>query len=324
MSAASPLDLSLYDTGIVRRVQKVEINRFPSAYNPSICRFQNSYLMTFRVIPNSRLLYHSLIGLLLLDEKFQPISEPVILDTRAHNFWTISQSEDARLIEHQGRVFLVYNDNEDKITVSQKQRRDMFLAELIFEEGEFRLLPPKKLLHHDHVETRMWEKNWTPFFWRGLLLMIYSIDPHEIIYPCLSEGVARTVYLSNAINPWPWGMMRGGTPAEIVDGEFLTFFHSSTDVRSQASGKKSLWHYFMGAYTFSPDPPFRITRQSPIPISHPDFYTHTDARKRVVYPGGFVVNGDEIVLAYGKDDREVWLAFIDKQALLDSLESVEE
>jgi predicted GH43/DUF377 family glycosyl hydrolase len=43
----------------------------------------------------------------------------------------------------------------------------------------------------------------------------------------------------------------------------------------------------------------------------------------VVFPGGFAVVGSLIYVAYGKDDREIWIATIDKDALKRSLKTIE-
>ena len=80
-----------------------------------------------------------------------------------------------------------------------------------------------------------------------------------------------------------------------------------------------MWHYFMGAYTFSAEPPFQITKISQKPIYADEFYTQSDNWKRVVFPGGFVSSGQNIYVAYGKDDCEMWIAALDKEALMNSL-----
>jgi len=78
----------------------------------------------------------------------------------------------------------------------------------------------------------------------------------------------------------------------------------------------------MGAYTFSATPPFGLKKISPEPIMHPEFYTYSHFSKRVIYPGGFVVEGEKLYLSYGKDDCEVWIATIDVAELKKSLVNV--
>ncbi len=78
----------------------------------------------------------------------------------------------------------------------------------------------------------------------------------------------------------------------------------------------------MGAYTFSAKPPFSIQKISTEPIMAKGFYTKSEAKMRVIFPGGFVVNGELIYVVYGKDDKEIWVATIDKNKLMSSLKAV--
>jgi predicted GH43/DUF377 family glycosyl hydrolase len=93
--------------------------------------------------------------------------------------------------------------------------------------------------------------------------------------------------------------------------------------RSEASNGVMMYHYYMGAYTFSAEPPFNILSASIAPIVGKDFYTSSTREKRVIFPGGFVVVGPSIYVAYGKDDCEIWVAILDKAKLMRSLRPVE-
>ena len=86
---------------------------------------------------------------------------------------------------------------------------------------------------------------------------------------------------------------------------------------------KPLRHYYMGAYTFSPEPPFNIKKITTFPIIADGFYTPSDYDKRVIFPGGFVSDGEHIYIAYGKDDCEIWIATLDKEELKKNLKPVE-
>jgi len=68
---------------------------------------------------------------------------------------------------------------------------------------------------------------------------------------------------------------------------------------------------------------FHITRISNQPINAQDFYVNSELPKRVIYPGGYVVSGNQIYIAYGKDDHEVWIAVMDKHKLMRSLRQVQ-
>lgn len=295
---------------------------FPDAYNPSFIKVEQGYLLSFRYSPdrysNGWLSY---IGIVLLDENFEPIIQPQILNTRTKNSKTQSQSEDARIFTYQGRIFLTYNDNTEINYTSYSDRRDIFIAELTLSNNQFKLSPPIKLFYENKQHV-LWQKNWVPFEWDKKLLITYSINPHEILYVNLTNGVCYPCYDSSASIDWEFGPLRGSTPPILVDGEYLAFFHSGIITDSYASWGWEIWHYFMGAYTFSKDPPFALTAISPHPIIAENFYTQSSHEKRVIFPGGMVASGPHLYVAYGKDDYEIWIATIDKNALKKDLKPI--
>jgi hypothetical protein len=191
----------------------------------------------------------------------------------------------------------------------------MFMVELTHENNHFSLKTPLKLIYEDKYNSQYWQKNWVPFEKDGALLMTYCVSPHEILYANLTTGLCYPSYETNPPLHWQFGTLRGSTPPLLVDGEYLAFFHSGIITTSPSSWGIEMWHYFMGAYTFSAEPPFHITKITPVPIMADEFYTPSDYSKRVVFPGGFVVSESKIYLAYGKDDREIWIATIDLTTL---------
>lgn len=316
---ANPKNLSI-SKKIVKASKRIYLQDYPGAYNPSIIEFGENYLLTFRYPPDRvSEPWLSYIGVVLLDDFFEPISNVGILDTRLTRKKTPSQSEDARIFSFEGRYFLIYNDNMETTFPSIWDRRDMYIAELFFFENQFFLSEPLRLTHESKFTHIRWQKNWSPFIWSGNILLSYSINPHEILIPSFSSGICRPCYETLKSLYWNFGSLRGGTPAQLVGNEYLAFFHSGTLTTTPCSNNKELWHYFMGAYTFSKDPPFELKKISPFPIDAPGFYTYSSYEKRVIYPGGFVVSGDNLFLAYGKDDCEIWIATIDLQELKNSL-----
>ena len=310
------------DPNIVIRTKQIILPECPNAFNPSIIALDNKegFLLIFRYSPSSSKHWISYIGVVYLDNDFEPVLKPRLLSLRHVQSKTPSQSEDARIFSFRGRYFLIFNDNVEIENPLTTQRRDLYLTELFGSEDRFSLSSPIKLTYEQKYNAQWWQKNWVPFIRNDDFFLIYSIDPHEILYPSLLNGNCYHLYeTKNEIN-WDWGHLRGGTPAMLVDGEYLTFFHSSIKISSDVSQGKELWHYFMGAYTFSPEPPFTITKISPAPLAKEGFYTSSDCEKRVIFPGGFVVVEPFIYVAYGKDDCEMWIATLDKTALLQSLQ----
>lgn len=308
---------------IVLMSKRIHLEGFPGAHNPSLFKIEQGFLLSFRYCPNpTEYPWLSFVGIVLLDDSLTPISAPELLNTRYKNDKTPSQSEDARIFSYRGRLFLIYNDNRETLS-STSERRHMFIAELYWENDRFSLSAPLKLVYEQKYHTALWQKNWVPFEWNGSLLLAYTINPHEILYPNLKTGACYFCYETQAPLKWDLGPLRGSTPPLLVDGEYLAFFHSGTITSSPASWGQPMWHYFAGAYTFSKDPPFKITKFTPLPIVGEGFYTPSDYNKRVIFPGGFVLEDTLIYLAYGKDDREIWIAIIDKKALKKALVSVD-
>lgn len=308
------------ESKIVISTKRILLENYPGAHNPSILKVDQGYLLTFRYVPDPENGWLNYIGIVLLNNAFEPVSEPQLLNTRSKHSKTPSQSEDARIFVYKDRIFLIYNDNLDKVSPTTWERRDMYLAELCWERPhQFTLSSPLKLVYEEKYNTQFWQKNWIPFEWNDQLLFTYTLNPHEIIYPNLKNGSCYHCYDSYATLDWKLGTLRGSTTPQLVDGEYLAFFHSGAVLSSTASWGWDMWHYFMGAYTFSAEPPFQITKITPDPIVGEGFYTISNAEKRVIFPGGFVIADSFIHVAYGKDDREIWIATLDKGALYKAL-----
>lgn len=308
---------------IVTSTKKIHIPDYPKAYNPSILKFQDGYMLTFRYQPNIHTQWWvSYIGVVLLDKTFEPISQPQLLDTRFNDKRTHSQSEDARIFSANGKLYVIYNDNMELENPNTWERRDIYLAELSYVNGDFVVSDPVKLVYPEKYRHIPWQKNWVPFDWNGTLFLSYTINPHEVICPDISTGSCVKCYETQKSIHWPLGPIRGGTPALLVDGEYLAFFHSGIYHPSACSDNRPLWHYYMGAYTFAAEPPFEVTKISHTPIEAPGFYTNSNCIKRVIYPTGFIADGSKIYLAYGKDDQEICIATIDLIELKKSMASV--
>lgn len=310
---------------IITATKKIHIKNFHGAHNPSIVKFNDGFLMSFRWSPNR--LYEpwvSYICLVLLNDSFDPISTVDFLDTRSFNNTTPSQAEDGRIFYFNDKLYVIYNDNMELTFPSTWERRDMYMAEIIYNESnQFAVGEPIRLIHEAKYREKPWQKNWNPFVWNDLLLLSYNINPHEVLTANLETGICKPLSEAKSKNiDWKHGSLRGATPAQLVDGEYLAFFHSGIITRSPCSENNELWHYYMGAYTYSAAPPFAITKISPEPLDSLEFYTYSGYQKRVIYPGGYVIEGPNLYLAYGKDDAEIWIATIDLAELQNSLVDV--
>jgi len=311
-----------FEQKIVIATKRIELADFPDAYNPSILKVEKGILMCFRYSPDRYTNpWVSYIGLVLLDTSFEPISKPQLIRTRTKNSKIQSQSEDARLFSYRGRTFLIYNDNMEVNNTSCTDRRDLHIVEIFTNNNQYSASAPLRLLHKEKSQ-HLWNKNWAPFEWDKKLLISYTVNPHEILYANLTNGACYPCYETQAHLEWEYGILSESSPPQLMDGEYLAFFHSKTVLSSYASWGRDLWHYFMGAYTFSPNPPFEITHFTSLPIVGEGFYTQSNREKRVIFPGGFVVEDPYIYVAYGKDDYEIWIATLDKAELKKALQPI--
>jgi predicted GH43/DUF377 family glycosyl hydrolase len=307
-------------TDMIISTTQIKLKEFPCIWNPSLIKTKEGFLLTFRYCLAPERPWISYIGCVMLNDELKPISKAQLLNTREPGDLTSSQAEDARVFASNGKAYLIYNDNVEVECPRAEHRRDMFMAKIQFEKGQFRLTKPIKLFHPDKYQQRRIQKNWVPFDWKGNILLSYSLNPHEVIYPNLVNGECASISEVPFKNSWRWGEWRGGTPALLVDGEYLAFFHSSIFKSSSVSQGIAMHHYYMGAYTFSAEPPFEITSASTKPIIGDGFYTVSSSEKRVIFPGGFAAVGSTLYVAYGKDDNELWIAKIDKNKLKQSLQ----
>jgi predicted GH43/DUF377 family glycosyl hydrolase len=177
------------------------------------------------------------------------------------------------------------------------------------------------------------EKNWVPFVHKDvegkeMMYFGYNFNPHKIL--CMQDTAHNRLehlvfpsVLAYQRIPWEniWGEIRGGTPAMLLDGQYLAFFHSSF------KEDKKKW-YVMGAYTFEKNPPFRITSISEYPILFDGIYDSpaentSSAKLRCIFPSGFVIEqgdeGDVIHLSCGENDCSVKIVTLDKAQLIKSL-----
>jgi predicted GH43/DUF377 family glycosyl hydrolase len=170
---------------------------------------------------------------------------------------------------------------------------------------------------------QLWEKNWVLFNHDNKILMEYTISPQVILEPSIEDGSCTAVLNSNESHPhilWPYGLIRGGTPALLVDGEYLSFFHSS-----KLNPHTNIYTYYIGAYTFAAEPPFGLTKISSLPFSHKDFYSTPKNAKTtsdVIFPGGFVLKNNKIYLCYGENDDAIKIMVIDKNKLYTTMQHV--
>ncbi|OGN55501.1 MAG: hypothetical protein A3D96_02580 [Chlamydiae bacterium RIFCSPHIGHO2_12_FULL_44_59] len=302
------------------KTYEISIPDYPNAHNPSIIPCEDGYLLSFRYICHWPGWSHdirylpaaSFIGLAHLDKQFRVKKKSVQLleiQTFSENFSLYA--EDARLFIFQNRIFLLFNDFPNP---SPEYVRRLYLGEITCEKG--RWVPKKRALPLILDPSNRIEKNWVPFCIDSSLYLIYGEDPHTVLECDPSTGYCRRISERLEDLDWDYGIIRGGTPALKVDDQFLTFFHSSIENPDIYERRV----YFMGAYAFDPYFPFAIRAYTPSPIGLAEYYEETsskkDRSKKVVFPGGFIREGNKIHVAWGKDDKRVMISTMDLEQLL--------
>lgn len=295
------------------KTKRLRFKDFPCAFNPSLHETDQGILLSFRFCPDFPALWISKIAVVKLNESMDPISVPQLLDIRSTDVFP-PYYDDSKFFSFQGKLYILYSDSTEFNHSPDPSfnpivfREDMFIAEIKFENERFVVGTPVKLFYKEKYATVLRQKNWVPFEWGGKLFMSYYLFPHEVLEVNVNTGNCQYAFLTHQVSAWDCGQLRGTTPAILVDGDYLAFGHSVKILRSPASKGKPKNHYFMGAYTFSSQPPFEIKKVSPTPIIAKKMYTPTNYPAVVIYPGGNIVIGDTIYVSYGKNDSEVWIA----------------
>jgi len=310
------------DEGILISTKKIKINGMAYPYNSSLLEKpdHSGYYMFFRydikkcdVEEYSQHALETYIGVAELDKFFQH------KDHRFHIVDTGScTAEDPRAFYHNGKIHLMYND----LVPIKPYCRSMHIAQVN---------PATWTLDYQtdlQLFQASMEKNWMPFVHNDTVHLIYKVCPHKIYKlndPTVNEMQATMTPKLPLIlkKEWEenWGEIRGGTPAKLVNGEYLTFFHSRT--RTNMTN----W-YAMGAYTFEAEPPFRITSISEKPILFRGIYdsphVHTsNSRVKCIFPSGFVTEKqgelDLIHVSVGENDVATKILTFNTKKLTESM-----
>jgi predicted GH43/DUF377 family glycosyl hydrolase len=145
-----------------------------------------------------------------------------------------------------------------------------------------------------------WEKNWTFFDCDGDLFAVYSISPHVVLL--IQGNGAEEVARSHGPPNWSGGHLRGGASPVRVGGEYLCWFHGMAEPPHFMARDRR--RYSVGVYTFIAEPPFYVTRYSPVPLLWADPRTRPKAVwADVLFPVGAVFERNTWLVSMGVHDN---------------------
>lgn len=319
--------LPLSNNSMVVDVKKLDIRNVIAPYNPALIEHGDGFLVFFRydVVKQMHLnLYHTYIAYAELDKDLnQTDKEFVTLDMQSEF------AEDPRVIRHNGTLALIYNN----LIPARFYSRAMHIAQVDLNNSAASNIE-KIDLHLSKVE-----KNWAPFTYTAedgtetIHFEYQVLQPRQILKYTSSDSPEWVESPpSKDLNKWcekwakKWGSPLGGTSARLIDGEYLSFFHS------KFKAKDGVWWYVMGAYTFEAKPPFRVTGVSTVPILFDGIYdtpalNTASPDKYVIFPCGFAVENKEgktlIHLGCGENDSSIKIVTFDKDALVKGLQKID-
>ena len=364
--------LAMFKSGFLRNTTKVF-----EALNLNYVYFENYVILAWRVTEQKfrvvalprRATFDSFGAAAAPDiprdlEKFKKHGR---VDFHASESCSEVEGEDPRMFVMNNRLWVVFATRYRKKPEIRMTLQEMFIS--VQNSGTVHEVEMKRpifdMAWERGPQTRLDQKNWMPFYTEtGDLRFVHSIEPLRIIAPDISipccgdeaikvgktgrsfakiYGVSEgTPGLSKKGGIFPYGELRGGTPAYLVPTQFkgsksyLAFFHASNEPSPPPGGKPKytdvLKTYTMGAIVFSAQEPYELQAISRQPITHQSMYSgkwphlpwayyHMDY---IVFPTNYLYEAetDTIYLQYGHQDRETWVAELSLTGLLKSLVAV--
>lgn len=285
----------------VTATQPIETRSLPTllsrGYNPSIADFDNGTFYSYRWHPNPSNWRTEMAVVRNGVEK--PLLPP---DQYAKH-----SIEDGRFFVFQKKLHL-------SVTVARSRVSGQSLDPCISGYGELREEADGWRLHN-WIEPKHPDNTWSKatknivYFQRGeFLLMTWTTFPNHVVHQLDEAGRIVTGWRTESPK-CPFGSYRGGTQSFNYEGNRLRFCHSV-----QNNPKAQLyWHYYLAAYVFQSEPPFRIlsVSQQPIMSGNEDYCPGIPHHKpNILIPYGAVKREDGWSVACGRNDRECILVEI--------------
>lgn len=263
-------------------------------YNPSLLALSGGgFLFAYRTEAEDALeIGVSTIALAVLDDVLavQGNSRLTVPDAPAD-----ASVEDPRLFEHQGSPWVAFTVAR---YTGQGLRSRQAYAPLVRDGKGWKLGEVLFPAFGANGGGGM-EKNWTFFSAEGQIRCIYDLGFAKWTVLGLDGENVTERWVSDAL-AWSWGRPSGGTPATPWQGQLLTVFHSFVKHPTRQR------FYHAGVLTFDAVAPHSPRLMSPQPVmtareewGRP---AYAPWQPICVFPGGLVQRGNDLLVAYGRND----------------------
>lgn len=254
---------SLYATSNVRRIgPEGLIGGHGRHYNPGMFRYKEQLWMCYRghgePAPDPTLggaiVAHCRLAIVRLDGPERKPAKAQWIPLAG------KRVEDGRLFMHQGQPYIAFTELT-KYDPGTEYHCVMKYAQLALKGDKWSVVQ-EWWPQYGMNDGRHREKNWQFFSQGGKLWAIYDTAPKHKILRIEGNDVPEWFDTPGPI--WRMGHARGGTPPIPWGEGWLSIMHSSRKVPvPDASWKYSVTlRYHAAAYTFEPEPPFKVKRVS--------------------------------------------------------------
>lgn len=278
------------------------------------------YLMTLRqeININKEIPRDNKIWLAHLDAEFN------ILTLDKLNITDAKGPQDAVPFVFQGSLYIAYNAirTDDRRIIKALNRHEivMHISKLETTNSPDKDIPSIVLPNLEHSSLQ--QKNWTPFVAHDKMHFVYRFNPHMVVEWDHDKREISEIYTSShdelAPDIWRFGEIHGGTPAIYVKEHdcYISFFQSHIKMRPFVlDWVERKRRYYIGAYMFDKNPPFKIRATLQLPLSYDGLYDDDDDFPRIIFPRGLVDKGDHFLISAGLDDYRSIILSVNKDEL---------
>ena len=260
--------------------QRLEGGR--TKYNASWIAWRKGALLAYRCGEEA-----SSIGIAGLDVRGQ-IQWSKLIAFRGRRF--ANGVEDPRLFRLGTKIYLSFSfrgDHDELSSIAYAELDESFGA--------------KKFYVPSYRNRTPCEKNWVFFGANGRLFCVYqSGREHRVLR--IDGNRVTAEYVTDNQREWFGGYIRGGASPIRIGETFFSWFHG------QKIGVDGTAYYSIGVQVFEAKPPFRVTKQTVVPIYNAPEDDRVDpvgGKPYVIFPGGAIFERGQWLVSCGVNDRQI-------------------